>query len=384
MENSKKQIQSTCAFQFLPRTCKNNSQRIQILDWRYPSSFVALLPRLVALIESHMNMFFSLCSFGAGRINHYATRSSDIHHRHSGYGGLLQSQVKNQLDLGANVIRATLICGDWTPVWIFGNIPSKYNSHSLQDSGVDHHSKSDAGPLPKQRIGQNVSSVDKRKFLLNTLFDLKDSKEAVYGTLDAWVAWEQEFPLPMLKRALLVLEKMEQWHKVVQVLKWMLSKGQGTTRGTYEQLIRALEKDGRPEEAHNIWVKKVSHDLHSVPWRVCDLMISIYYRNNMLERLVKLFKGLEEFDRKPPCKSIVRKVADAFEMLGLLEEKSRVLEKYSHLFNEASDGHFKKSRKASRKNDKQYTKKKEAKSVGPSDKQPLDSGSSDAEIDVVV
>ncbi|KAJ0975615.1 hypothetical protein J5N97_017580 [Dioscorea zingiberensis] len=295
---------------------------------------------------------------GAGRINHYATRSSDIHHRHSGYGGLLQSQVKNQLDL--------------EPM------------SSEQDSGVDHHSKSDAGPLPKQRIGQNVSSVDKRKFLLNTLFDLKDSKEAVYGTLDAWVAWEQEFPLPMLKRALLVLEKMEQWHKVVQVLKWMLSKGQGTTRGTYEQLIRALEKDGRPEEAHNIWVKKVSHDLHSVPWRVCDLMISIYYRNNMLERLVKLFKGLEEFDRKPPCKSIVRKVADAFEMLGLLEEKSRVLEKYSHLFNEASDGHFKKSRKASRKNDKQYTKKKEAKSVGPSDKQPLDSGSSDAEIDVVV
>lgn len=58
--------------------------------------------------------------------------------------------------------------------------------------------------------------------------------------------------------------------------------------GTYEQLIRALEKDNRAEEAHRIWMKKISHDLHSVPWRFCDLMISIYYRNNMLERLVKV------------------------------------------------------------------------------------------------
>ncbi|OAY64138.1 Pentatricopeptide repeat-containing protein [Ananas comosus] len=178
------------------------------------------------------------------------------------------------------------------------------------------------------------------------LLDLKDSKEAVYGTLDAWVAWEQTFPLSSLKKALLVLEKEEQWHKVVQVVKWMLSKGQGTTMGTYEQLIRALEKDNRAEEAHKIWEKKMSHDLHSVPWRFCDLMLSIYYRNNMLERLVKLFKGLEAYDRKPPSKSVVRKAADAYEMLGLIEEKNRVLEKYGHLFSKSSDERQKKSRKA--------------------------------------
>lgn len=52
------------------------------------------------------------------------------------------------------------------------------------------------------------------------LLDLKDrldSKEAVYGALDAWVAWEQKFPIVSLKRALLALEKEEEWHKVVQV-----------------------------------------------------------------------------------------------------------------------------------------------------------------------
>jgi len=52
----------------------------------------------------------------------------------------------------------------------------------------------------------------------------------------------------------------------------------------------------------------------------------------------KLFKGLEAFDRKPPEKSIVQKVADAYEMLGLLEEKGRLLEKYNHLFIETGKG----------------------------------------------
>ncbi|MQL86247.1 hypothetical protein Taro_018772 [Colocasia esculenta] len=188
--------------------------------------------------------------------------------------------------------------------------------------------------------------------LILQLFDLKDSKEAVYSALDAWVAWEKSFPVISLKRALISLEKEEQWHRVVQVIKWMLSKGQGATMGTYEQLIRALEKDHRAEEAHKIWVKKIGHDLHSVPWRVCDLMISIYYRNNMLERLVKLFKGLESFDRKLPSKAIVQKVANAYETMGLLEEKSRVLEMYSGLFCKTTREHPRKSRRALKKSEK--------------------------------
>jgi hypothetical protein len=68
----------------------------------------------------------------------------------------------------------------------------------------------------------------------------------------------------------------------------MLSKGQGNTVRTYEQFVCALEKDNRAEEAHKIWQKKIAHDLHSVPWRFCHLMLGIYYRNNKLERLVKV------------------------------------------------------------------------------------------------
>ena len=50
---------------------------------------------------------------------------------------------------------------------------------------------------------------------------------------------------------------------------------------------------------------------------------------------------MEAFDRKPPEKSIVQRVADAYEMLGLLEEKERVLEKYKDISTKTEKGHTK-------------------------------------------
>lgn len=49
-------------------------------------------------------------------------------------------------------------------------------------------------------------------------------------------------------------------------------------------------------------------------------------------------------------KSIVQRVADAYEMLGRIEEKERVLQKYNHLFTENAS--LKKSREASAKKKK--------------------------------
>ncbi|KAJ0014101.1 hypothetical protein Pint_19717 [Pistacia integerrima] len=77
----------------------------------------------------------------------------------------------------------------------------------------------------------------------------------------------------------------------------------------------------------------------------------------MPERLIKLFKGLEAFDRKPPEKSIVQKVADVYEILGLPEEKERVLEKYKDLFTKTekesrkSKQHLRKTCKTKRRKD---------------------------------
>ncbi|KAL6174517.1 hypothetical protein ACLB2K_051163 [Fragaria x ananassa] len=117
------------------------------------------------------------------------------------------------------------------------------DQHSNQ--GIHHFPEKNAGGENRNQIGWNVSRKDKVNFLVKTLLDLNDSKEAVYGTLDGWVAWEQDFTIGKLRMALIALEKEQQWHRIIQVIKWMLSKGQGTTMGTYGQLIHALDMTRR-------------------------------------------------------------------------------------------------------------------------------------------
>nr|BAJ87082.1 predicted protein [Hordeum vulgare subsp. vulgare] len=85
------------------------------------------------------------------------------------------------------------------------------------DAVIDRIQKSTRG-LKQGPAGHTLSSAEKRKFLIHTLLDLEDSKEAVYSTLDAWIAFEQDFPLASLKQAIVALEKEEQWHRIVQVL----------------------------------------------------------------------------------------------------------------------------------------------------------------------
>lgn len=62
--------------------------------------------------------------------------------------------------------------------------------------------------------------------------------------------------------------------------------------------------------------------------------------------MIQLFKELEACGRKPPSKDIVRKVEDAYEMLGLLEEKKALLDKYKDLYNKPSRNDRKKGSKS--------------------------------------
>ncbi|CAF1923700.1 BnaC05g49090D [Brassica napus] len=265
--------------------------------------------------------------------HHIAIRSSPFHHL-----------------LGANQTNKPAFLRVQSMSYQF--VADPYSSHrrSLETEDEQDVEEEKAETPRKHQTGENIPKKDKIKFLVNTLLDIEDNKEAVYGALDAWVAWERNFPIASLKRVIAILEKEHQWHRMVQVIKWILSKGQGNTMGTYGQLIRALDMDRRAEEAHAVWRKKVGNDLHSVPWQLCLRMIRIYFRNNMLQELVKLFKDLESYDRKPTDKKIVQSVADAYELLGMLEEKERVLTKYSNLFlGTASDD---KSRRSSRRKKK--------------------------------
>jgi hypothetical protein len=48
--------------------------------------------------------------------------------------------------------------------------------------------------------------------------ELSNVKEEVYGTLDSFVAWELEFPLIVVKKALKTLEDESEWNRIIQVL----------------------------------------------------------------------------------------------------------------------------------------------------------------------
>lgn len=46
---------------------------------------------------------------------------------------------------------------------------------------------------------------------------LSNVKEEVYGALDAFIAWDLEFPLITVKKALKTLEHEKEWKRVIQV-----------------------------------------------------------------------------------------------------------------------------------------------------------------------
>lgn len=57
------------------------------------------------------------------------------------------------------------------------------------------------------------------KFIPRLIFQvtkLPNEKEAVYGALDKWVAWETEFPLVAAAKALGILRKRRQWLRIIQ------------------------------------------------------------------------------------------------------------------------------------------------------------------------
>lgn len=47
-------------------------------------------------------------------------------------------------------------------------------------------------------------------------------KEEVYGALDSFIAWELEFPLITVKKALKTLEHEKEWKRIIQV--WFICR----------------------------------------------------------------------------------------------------------------------------------------------------------------
>ncbi|KAG8372961.1 hypothetical protein BUALT_Bualt12G0121500 [Buddleja alternifolia] len=127
--------------------------------------------------------------------------------------------------------------------------------------------------------------------------ELSNVKEEVYGALDSFIAWELEFPLITVKKALKHLENEKEWKRIIQVTKWMLSKGQGRTMGSYYALLNALAEDGRLDEAEELWHTLFTENLESMPRMFFERMISIYYHREMNDKMFEKLDMLDKYEK---------------------------------------------------------------------------------------
>lgn len=187
------------------------------------------------------------------------------------------------------------------------------------------------GPRPRYprvwKTKRKIGTISKSVKLVECIKGLSNVKEEVYGALDSFIAWELEFPLITVKKALKILENEKEWKRIIQVTKWMLSKGQGRTMGSYFTLLNALAEDGRLEEAEELWLKLFSQNLESMPRIFFQKMISIYYHREMNEKLFEIFADMEELGIRPTV-PIVTMVGNVFQKLGMLDKYQKLNKKY--------------------------------------------------------
>ncbi|CAK9318232.1 unnamed protein product [Citrullus colocynthis] len=187
------------------------------------------------------------------------------------------------------------------------------------------------GPRPRYprvwKTKKRIGTISKAAKLVDCVKGLSNVKEEVYGALDSFIAWELEFPLITVKKALKTLENQREWKRIIQLTKWMLSKGQGRTMGSYFTLLNALAEDGRLDEAEELWNKLFSQHLESMPRVFFHKMISLYYDRAMHNKLFEVFADMEEL-RVQPNTAIVTMVGNVFHELGMLDKYEKLMKKY--------------------------------------------------------
>ncbi|KAF4361703.1 hypothetical protein F8388_026393 [Cannabis sativa] len=201
------------------------------------------------------------------------------------------------------------------------------------------------GPRPRYarvwKTNKRIGTVSKSAKLVKSIKEVSNVKEEVYGALDSFIAWELEFPLITVKKAIKILEDQKEWKRIIQMSKWMLSKGQGRTMGTYFRLLNALAEDGRLEEAEELWAKLFSENLESTPRMFFNKMLAIYYHRGLHDKMFEtapdgamrssdqtfIFADMEELGIRPNV-AIVSMMGKVFQQLGMLDKYDKLNRKY--------------------------------------------------------
>uniref|UniRef100_A0ACD5VGW1 Uncharacterized protein n=3 Tax=Avena sativa TaxID=4498 RepID=A0ACD5VGW1_AVESA len=209
---------------------------------------------------------------------------------------------------------------------------------TLERSAVPHPQKFNSvvvcgarGPRPRYprvwKTDKRIGTVAKSQKLVKCIKDLSNVKEEVYGALDSFVAWELEFPLIAVKKAIKTLEDEKEWKRIIQVIKWMFNKGQGKTMGSNYTLLNALIEDGRVEEAEELFGKIFSRYMEGLPRTFFMKIISMYYNMGSYQKMFEVFADMEELGVRPD-RSIVRMLGKVFQKLEMLDKYEKLHEKY--------------------------------------------------------
>ncbi|CAA7405013.1 unnamed protein product [Spirodela intermedia] len=177
----------------------------------------------------------------------------------------------------------------------------------------------------------STGSGQKALNLVRIVSQLPNEKEAIDKALDKWTAFEVEFPLIAVAKALGILRRRNQWLRIIQVSKWLLSKGQAMTMGTYDVLLLALDMEGRVDEAETIWHAVLETHTRSISRRLFSRMIAVYDHHRMPAKILEVFADMEELGVKPDEDTVTR-VGRALQSLGQEDNRRRLFQKYGRKF----------------------------------------------------
>ncbi|KAF7015386.1 hypothetical protein CFC21_029244 [Triticum aestivum] len=129
------------------------------------------------------------------------------------------------------------------------------------------------------------------------------------------------------KKALCLVNTRRKWLQIIQVTKWLMSKGQVLTWTTYDTLLLALSMDGRVDEAESIWNTILETYTRSVPKKLFSRMIQIYNTRHLPDKVLEIYADMEELGVRPD-EDTTRRVGRAFASSGQEDKQKPVLEKY--------------------------------------------------------
>ncbi|KAJ3705190.1 hypothetical protein LUZ61_008895 [Rhynchospora tenuis] len=217
--------------------------------------------------------------------------------------------------------------------------PGKKEHHlsKKRDSGLDRNRSNDDKSIVLRRTGKKehhlwkkrdpVQTLHKASNLVRLVLKLPNEKEVIYSALDKWTAFEAEFPVIAIAKSLDILRRSSHWLRIIQVCKWLFSKGQIVTWSTYDTLLVAFNMEGRLDEAELVYNKVIEENTRSTPKRLFSRMISMYDHHRLPHKILEVFADMEEFGIHPDGDTTWR-IARALVKSKQPEKVKQVLEKY--------------------------------------------------------